>query len=249
MQWQQEFELAKTAAKIAGECLRKINRSDILSDSGRDIKHQADIDSEQLIIETLQTLNHPVLAEESGEHGIFSEDAPYWVIDPLDGTLNYSYTIPLCCVSIALWKQDTPILGVIYDFIHDELFTGIVGQGAWCNEKPIIVNKTTEFNQAILATGFPVNRDFSDQAIQNFVKQIQAFKKVRLLGSAALSLAYVAYGRIDAYKEENIMFWDVAAGIALVKAAGGFVAYKHSQTKKFAKNVNAGEIFKANDSL
>ena len=94
-----EFENHRATGKAAGKRLRQISHAEILNDIGRDIKHQADIESEQLIIKTLQTLNYPVLAEESGEHGIFSENTPYWVIDPLDGTLNYSCNIPyMLCI-------------------------------------------------------------------------------------------------------------------------------------------------------
>ena len=96
-----------------------------------------------------------------------------------------------------------------------------MNKGAWLNGQKISTNKVKEKSQAILATGFPVSTDFSKDALLDFVEDIRGYKKIRLLGSAALSLAYVACGRADVYKENNIKIWDVAAGLALVKAAGG----------------------------
>jgi len=202
MQWQTELELAKHAATAAGQRLQEIRRDAVLDTSGRDVKHQADLESEAKILEILTEASpYPVLAEESGEQGVTHEDSPVWIIDPLDGTLNYSRGVALCCVSIALWQRNEPILGVVNDFNHVELFCGIVGEGAWCNNKGVWVSHVESPQKAVLATGFPVNRDFSSSAIKEFLQQVQQFKKIRLFGSAALSLAYVACGRVDAYTE------------------------------------------------
>lgn len=244
MEWANEIKLAKKAAIKAGDKLKTLSRSNILDASGRDVKHQSDIESEKIILDILEhESDYPVLAEESGEHGTTHEKSPIWVVDPLDGTLNYSQGIRLCCVSIALWQGDNPVLGVVNDFNSKELFLGVVDYGAWCNDVPISVSNKTNPQKAVLSTGFPVNRDFASKAINNFLKQIKQFKKIRLFGSAALSLAYVACGRVDAYTEEDIMFWDVAAGIALVKAAGGFVSYQNSEKKTWARNVWGGRVF------
>jgi myo-inositol-1(or 4)-monophosphatase len=244
MEWQDELELAKQAAIAAGKRLQEVGRSEILDDAGRDVKHRGDMEAESIILETLgKASEYAFLAEESGEHAEISGDSPVWIIDPLDGTLNYSRGIGLSCVSIALWQGNKPILGVVNDFNRGELFSGIVGQGAWCNDQPISVSDVESPQKAVLATGFPVNRDFSSKAIRDFLNQVQQFKKIRLFGSAALSLAYVACGRVDAYSEEDIMFWDVAAGIALVRAAGGYVLVENSGRKRWAKKVRAGKVF------
>lgn len=220
----QLLETAKHASKKAGECLigertkaRQVNIS-----GPKDVKLQGDLLAEAIILDYLQQeTGYPALSEEKGTIGTLDAENPMWIVDPLDGSLNYSQEIPLCCVSIALWQKKAPLLGVVYDFNRDELFSGIVGEGAWLNQVPIQVSGRRIKSESVLCTGFPIQTDFSSAGIQNFAKQIQAYKKVRLLGSAALSLAYVACGRVDAYHENNIMLWDVAAGCAIVQAAGG----------------------------
>jgi myo-inositol-1(or 4)-monophosphatase len=213
----------------------------VLSAAGRDLKVGADRESERVILEALQTSSsYPVLAEETGEHGVIDTEAGFWIVDPLDGTLNFGRGLPLFSVSIGLWQGGEPILGVVYDVRHDELFCGVVGDGAWCNAEAIVVSEVSAPEKAILATGFPVNRDFNSVPLRRFLDQVQAFKKVRLLGSAALSLAYLACGRVDAYSEEGIMLWDVAAGLALVRAAGGWISVEDSARHKWARNVTCG---------
>ena len=158
-------------------------------------------------------------------------------MDPLDGSLNYSREIPLNCISIALWKGDQPVLGVIYDYNHDSLLKGIVGEGAYLNDESIKVSDIDDKSKSIITTGFPVYTSFEDASLLDFIKTIQSYKKVRLLGSAALSLSLVAKGSVEAYTESNIAFWDVAAGIALVKAAGGFTDYSFTNREKYLMNV------------
>lgn len=244
MSWKKEKDAALQAAKEAGEVLQNFSRSAVRETTGRDLKHEADIVSEKIILRILKDCSpkYPILTEESGEHGKIKEDRPVWIVDPLDGTLNYSLGIDFSCVSIALWKKK-PVLGVIYDFNRDELFSGIIGQGAWCNEIPIKSSKVDMPKKSVLATGFPVNRDFSSDSLQTFLKHVQRFKKIRLFGSAALSLAYVACGRVDAYFEENIMLWDVAAGIALVEAVNTFVKLETLTSHPWARDVKAGGAF------
>jgi len=224
-----DYEAAKKAAHLAGEVLKSHmaeSSIDALKEEGRDIKLQADFAAEQSIIDYLKAnSSYPILSEESGWDG--EDEAGYkWIVDPLDGTLNFSRRVPLSCVSVALWRGDTPVIGVVYDFIHDQLYSGIVGMGAWLNERPIAVSKISSTSNAILATGFPVFRDFGSKAVSEFVGRIQQYKKVRLFGSAAMSLALVASGSVDAYREDGIMLWDVAAGIAIVKAAGGVADFE-----------------------
>jgi myo-inositol-1(or 4)-monophosphatase len=129
------------------------------------------------------------------------------------------------------------VLGAVFDFHRDEMFSGVVGEGAWCNEEQIFVSDTRIASRAVLTTGFPSFRDFDDDSLLGFVRHVQRFKKVRLLGSAALSLAYVACGRADAYAEDDIMLWDVAAGLALVSAAGGAIELKPSARLTWGRTV------------
>ena len=223
--WEVELSRAVSAARAAGKVLSALmlKPKAVLSEVGRDIKLQADRDAEAVILDLLKKSDYPLLAEESGEHGDAAGEGPVWIVDPLDGTLNFSRGIPICCTSIALCRGNTPILGVIYDFNRDELFTGVPGHGAWNDGEPMHVSDIREASRGILNTGFPTASDYGDAAMAEFITNVRRFKKVRLLGSAALMLAYVACGRYEAYAEDNIMWWDVAAGVALVQAAGGHV--------------------------
>ena len=220
---QQWLELACDTARQAGELLkagteemRAVNFT-----SAHDVKIEADIRSERLIMDILRQ-NSPfsILSEEFG----FEErddKQRLWIVDPVDGSLNYTRQMPLCCVSIGLWEGDQPLLGVIYDFSHDELFTGIVGEGSWLNGEPIHVSKVTYKRDAVMTSGFPNKADYSVEGVQRMITDIQEYRKVRFLGTAALSIAYVACGRCEAYYERSIMLWDIAGGIPIVLGAGG----------------------------
>lgn len=229
------FELLDLAIDCALNAYRSI--SDDISqyqivrqDLDRDVKIAADKKLESSIIERLiSETQFSILSEEIGNVTKNGKNSKYhWIIDPLDGSLNFLRGIPISCVSIALWEDMEPLLGVVHDFNHNETFSGIVGEGAWLNNRPITVSNITAISKAVLCTGFPVSTDFSRKSIFEFSEKIREFKKVRLLGSAALSLAYVACGRADMYFENDIKIWDVAAGLALVKAAGGVVKYNRT---------------------
>lgn len=233
--------IAKEAALLAGHFLSKsyAKSLEIDSDSGRDVKLRADKESEAMILDYLKgKSDFSILSEENGMYE--KRDQRFtWIVDPLDGSLNYMRGIPICCVSVGLRQDTGPVLvGAVYDFNNDELFTGIVDQGAWLNDISIRVSSVGKKEKAVVCTGFPVSMDFSQDSLIPFVHKVQEYKKVRLLGSAALSLAYVAAGRADAYMENDIKIWDVAAGIALVKAAGGVVQY-NSTGQENTYNVKA----------
>ncbi|MGL1887871.1 MAG: inositol monophosphatase [Reichenbachiella sp.] len=211
-----EFSVAKELAQDVGEFL--IDQETKLIDSleGNDIKLQLDKEAERLIIDRLQSnFGYSILSEEIGLLGSIEKGKPYWIIDPIDGTMNYSRNCPLACVSIALWVDDGPILGVVYDFFRQELFSGLIGSGAWLNGVGLKPSKVDEKSQAILATGFPTYLEINDTSLTEFLDQVKSYKKIRMFGSAALSLCYVACGRVDAYKENRIKLWDVAAGLAI----------------------------------
>ncbi len=237
------LEVAEQAARLAGELLvpGKGSGAIVTAEVGRDVKLAADRESEECIIRVLQERSgFPILSEERGNiDGKDLDQGLRWVVDPLDGSLNYLRGIQLSCVSIGLWDEDEPLLGAVYDFNRDEMFTGIVGAGAWFSGAPIRVGSARELSQAVLCTGFPVSTDFSSEALVGFAEQVRKYKKIRLLGSAALSLAYVAAGRADAYCERDIKFWDVAAGLAIVRAAGGHIVRMPSE-KPLALTVYAG---------
>ncbi len=217
------LDIAIGAASQAGLILREhfTLNAGIASDKGRDIKTEADKAADLSILKMLLPTGYPILSEESGNKSLSGLDTRCWIIDPLDGTFNFVRGFPSCSVSIALWQNRNPLLGVIYDFGNDRLYSGVVGEGAFCKGLPLQVSSTNCCSQAALATGFPTSRDFSDNALLKTIRRIQKFKKIRMIGSAALSLAYVSAGIVDAYYEEDIWLWDVAAGLALVRAAGG----------------------------
>jgi myo-inositol-1(or 4)-monophosphatase len=232
-------ETAKNAAK---DVFQDLNSSmEVTTDLLHDVKIKADTRIEAFIIESLSRIyDYPILSEESCllQEGL-KDDRYCFIVDPLDGSLNFSRGIPICCISIALWKGMEPLAGVVYDFNKNEVFTGITNQGAWLNNHPIKVSSIKEKSKAVLFTGFPVSTNFSKEPLMEFVEDVMEYKKVRLLGSAALSLAYVACGRGDYYRENDIKIWDVAAGLALVAAAGGVINYSATYNEHTFK-VNAG---------
>lgn len=221
------LDIAKKAAIDAADLIKKSKNIIINKSKGKDIKLQSDLDSENIVIKILkENSGFDIISEEYGFlKGEFNSDLK-WIIDPLDGSLNFSRNLPLCCISIGLWKDNNPLLGVIFDFNSDLLYSGIVGEGAWCNQTPIKVSDINEKSNSIMCTGFPVYSSFDNESLSNFISNIQDYKKIRLLGSAALSLAFVANGSVEVYKENNIAIWDVAAGLAIVKAAGGKIYFQ-----------------------
>ena len=170
-----ELKIAKKAALEAGNFLRKNknNLNRILSSTDRDIKLQADIEAEKIIKDIINNdSSFGILAEESG---MSSEESHknLWIVDPLDGTANYSRNIPLCCVSIAMLSDAKPVLGVIYDFNNDDLYEGSIYKSACLNGKEISVSKTKKSHEGVLVTGLPNDTDYSDEAMMNMIKNFQ----------------------------------------------------------------------------
>ena len=215
--------LAEQAAREGGRFLAETPRRGAapVAETARDIKLQADRGAEDRIAGVLAAGSRiPIVAEERSSDAPAPSGGLRWIVDPLDGTMNYFQGIPFCCVSVALWKDDEPVVAAIYDFDREEMFSAVVGTGAWLNGSMIEV-QTAPPDRAVLCTGFPAATDFAAPVLSRFVEQIQRFRKIRLLGSAALSLAYVAAGRAHAYFERDVRIWDVAGGLTLVRAAGG----------------------------
>jgi myo-inositol-1(or 4)-monophosphatase len=219
------LDLAIKAALHSADTVLSKRELTINRDQGKDIKLQADLESEKVILSYLKSSGINILSEESGFTRVSTNSEYIWIIDPLDGSLNYSRNIPLSCISIALWFQEEPVMGVVYDFERKRVYSGVVGEGAFVDNTKIKVSNVSKVSKSIITTGFPVYSSFDEVDLHTFIQEIQNYKKVRLLGSAALSLALVASGSVEAYKENNIALWDVAAGIALVLAAGGSVNY------------------------
>jgi myo-inositol-1(or 4)-monophosphatase len=183
-----------------------------------------DIDraSEALIVAAIHERfpGHAILAEEGGTVEGLGEYQ--WVIDPLDGTLNYVHGMPFYCVSIGLLRRGELFLGVVYDPTRDELFAAEAGRGAWCNGRRLHVSSTAELAHSMLTTGFPYDRfSRTDNNLEQFARLLLKARDIRRPGAAALDLAYVAAGRSDAHWELGLAPWDMAAGALLVREAGG----------------------------
>lgn len=224
------LSIAKEAAIEAGKMLSKRQSVHVDANLKRDIKLSADKESENIIIECLNTTKLPILSEESGLSES-NENGYYWIVDPLDGTVNYYKGIDeLCCVSIALFEGKTPVLGVVNRYAMNELYSGIVGQSANVNGIHVKPSVVTSLEEAVFSTGFPKSMDFSDDALRRFINNVQRVKKVRMLGSAALMASFVATGNVDLYFEDGIFLWDVAGAAAIVEAAGGVTCLQMSDS-------------------
>ena len=234
------LDVAGSAVAEAGRLLLELSRKpiEVLCEPGHDIKLRADQLAEERILAVLkERLPLPVLTEESGEHGAVTETSRMWIVDPLDGTFNYSRGMPMCCSSVGLWENGQPVLGAVYNFFNDELFAGIVGQGAWLNGKPIAVSGVKAAAKASLASGFPHHQDYDDAPLREFIGQVQDFKKIRMLGSAALMGVYAACGWLDVYLEDDVWLWDIAGAAAVCRAAGGVVQVRPGKAGRWAREV------------
>lgn len=192
----------------------KTNESDIVT--------EADRASEAVILERLKRdfPDHAVLSEESGEAGC--QDAEYrWVIDPLDGTTNFRSGLPYFSVSIAVQHMGHTVAGVVYAPYLGEMFCAVKGGGATLNGKPISPSAITSLNRAVLATGFPVDKDINpDNNLDNVQRLLPSVRGLRRLGSAAMDICYTAAGFLEGYWEMNLHEWDVAAGLLVAKESG-----------------------------
>ncbi len=193
-------------------------------DGLNDLVTEADHASEKAIFEVIQK-NYPdhfILGEETGE--IKTDSEIKWIVDPIDGTINYANGIPICCVSIGIEKQGKMILGAVYNPFMNEFFLAEKGKGATLNDKTITVSNKTNVAKSCLVTGFPYTYlDSPNGPLQVFEKLIRKAVPVRRLGSAAIDLCWVAAGRFDGFYEHKLQAWDAAAGFLMVQEAGGIV--------------------------
>ena len=189
-----------------------------------DLVTEADHASEKAIFKVIQD-NHPdhfILSEETGE---LAQDSPIkWIIDPIDGTINFANGIPICCVSIGVEENGVMIMGAVYNPFMNEMFFAERGKGATLNDKKITVSDKTDLLRSCLVTGFPYQYlDTENGPLQIFEKLIRKAIPVRRLGSAALDLCWTAAGRFDGFYEHKLQAWDSAEGYLIVEEAGGRV--------------------------
>ena len=216
------IEAAHRSAKILRSRFGNISR--IRKKADAEIVTEADTESENAIISTIQAQypDHAILGEECG---LIKGASEYkWIIDPLDGTVNFAHQVPIFSISIALAVQDTIVLGIILDPVNDELFAAVSGQGAKLNGDPIQVSAPATISESLLVTGFPYNvEEIFETVMVRYSRCLKASQAIRRLGSAALDLCYVACGRFEGFWEQNLKPWDTAAGALMVVEAGGKV--------------------------
>lgn len=241
---------ARAAGDIISRSMDRIDRLKITSKGNNDFVSEIDHKAEAAIIDILQQAypEHGILAEESGIHdGIKGEDNEFqWIIDPLDGTTNFLHGFPQFAVSIALKHKDRLETGVIYDPVSQELFTAARGEGAQLNGKKIRVSGHKGIKGALLGTGFPYHdQSYLDTYLETMKALMAPAAGIRRPGSAALDLAWLAAGRIDGFWEFNLHAWDIAAGILIIREAGGIIT-------DFAGNDNyltSGDIIAASPKV
>ena len=220
--------IAVRAARQAGSVImRSFHRLDTLTVSEKQVNDyvsEVDRNAEQAIIDIIRRAypGHAILAEESGMHG---KDDFQWVIDPLDGTTNYLHGFPQFAISIALKQRGRLEAGVIYDPVHDEMYTASRGDGALLNDRRLRVTDQKTLKGALLGTGIPFRDQRYMDAYLGMLKDLtRETAGIRRPGSAALDFAYVAAGRLDGFWELGLSEWDFAAGALLVQEAGGVVS-------------------------
>jgi len=243
------LEAAKEAAYEAGEIqlsfLGKKKQVECKSNEF-DLVTEADKQSEEKIISILNTYypGHDILGEETGSHK--ENDSEYlWVVDPLDGTTNFTHNFPHFAVSIGLIKKGRIILGVVFDSCKNELFWAAEGMGAYLNSEPIQASKIAKLEKALLATGFPPGKvEIVEENFVYFKEFVYKAQALRRPGAAALDLCYVACGRMDGFWELNLSPWDVAAGVCIIREAGGKVTNFDSEDfDPYAGNILATNRF------
>ena len=212
-------QAARAAGKIMHANWHKPKRVNCAT--AHDIKLELDVQCQALIEKILAAAfpQIPVLGEEGDTGDVNAEHR--WVIDPIDGTVNYFFGMPHAAVSIALQHRAQSVVGVIYDPFTDEIWTTTKGQPTRLNGKIVRVSNRSRIEESVIAMGFSKSQDNLDKSMPHLLRLARRAKKIRIMGSAAIELAYVACGRLDAYIERTINLWDVAAGSLLVENAGG----------------------------
>jgi len=240
---------ARQASAIIVRYSDQLDRINITAKSAHDYSSEVDIKAEQAIIQTIHKAypSHGIIAEETGN--IDTSDECVWIIDPLDGTRNYLHGFPMYAVSIAVRIKNRLEHAVIYDPIRHECFTASRGSGARLNDHRLRVSKQTQLDGAMLGAGLPKNKAAATPehlaTVRNLFSQCTG---IRRMGSAALDLAYVASGRLDACWAINLNLWDMAAGVLLVQEAGGLISDLNGrETHLSTGNIVAGtpKVFKA----
>ena len=240
-----EFKICKNAVKNAVKIANKYYKNtSTFNDELKDIKTLADLKINESILKDLSATNIPIISEEIDNSEISASHKKYWIVDPLDGTYNFTRKFPIVGISIALFNKNNPLLGYVQDIFNNNTYYARFSGGSYKNNNKISVSEVSTINKAILATGFPSGTSYKSNQLSKVVNSIQEFKKIRALGCASLMMCYVAEGIFDVYYEKDIYLWDVAAGLALVKEAGGQIYFRETGNFKYEVLASNKKIFK-----
>ncbi|MBM3724924.1 MAG: inositol monophosphatase [Acidobacteria bacterium] len=214
----------ETAREAGAVLIHYLGRTGFELKGDFDLVTEADRASERLVVERLQARypSHGIVAEEGGGNESASEYR--WYVDPLDGTTNFAHGFPMFNVTLGLERAGELIAGVVYDPVRDEMFHAAKGEGAWLNNRRIHVSKAKRVEDSLVATGFPSRKRHLNVNVHFYYQLAMLSHGVRRAGAAALDLAYVACGRLEAFWEFGLNPWDMAAGALLVREAGGEVS-------------------------
>lgn len=222
-----DLNIAKKAAREGVRIVKEFKKKGIkISKKGfHDLVTDADIAAEKAILEIIQEScpDDDILAEESASHSSLTSNRT-WIIDPIDGTTNFANDFPVYCVSVALWENHVPKVGVVIEVTRNEEFTAVAGEGAWLNGDKIQVSETSDPHNGFVGTGFPYN-DLSlvDEYLSLFRVLMKELQGIRRPGAASYDLCCVACGRFDGFYEYSLHIWDVAAAALIIKEANGVV--------------------------
>ena len=240
---------ARSAGNIIARFSDQVDSLSIAKKQRNDFVSEVDNMAEQTIINIIKESypDHAILGEESGNHDGKDDGKEYlWIIDPLDGTTNFLHGVPQYAVSIAVQYKSQIIMAVVYNPISGELFTASKGAGAWLNDKRIRVSKQKTLEGSLLGTGFPYR---NDQSVEHYLPVFKTFMQktagLRRPGAASLDLAYIAAGRYDGFFEMGLNKWDIAAGVLLIREAGGLVG----DLKGEGSYLETGNIVAANPKI
>ncbi|MDE0132183.1 MAG: inositol monophosphatase family protein [bacterium] len=213
---------ARAGAKLVTAALNQ--PTDVFFKGDSDPVTEVDHRSERAILNVLSrhSPDDPVVREESG--GDLPDGGRVWLVDPIDGTTNFIRGFPWVGVSVALWVDDAPAVGVVIDVTTGDEYTAVAGRGAWLNRSPIRVSATRDLGKALIVTGFPYDRRERTEICKTRFREVLAVAQgIRRLGAASLDLCMVASGKLDGYWEEDLSPWDMGAGVLMVTEAGGAV--------------------------
>lgn len=236
-----QFEDLAIRTVQAVECPAHSSQLNSVEFAGNDISHPLDIEVHVFLNEQLKETGLPVLSEESRKntHTGGRPEGLYWLIDPIDGTYNLWRGLDFAGTSVALMRGPNPVFGVVKNLGTGDLYHGGTERPPSKNDQIISISTTSTLSRAVLATGLPVHTQKEEFAKVLMAEQLETIGKVRMFGSAALSLCLLAEGKVDIYWERGIFLWDVAAGLAIAKAAGANISFVARQGSGYRSNVIA----------